>query len=36
MFKSKYVSLYKNGSRKPLLGHELYEVTVAQGIGGGW
>lgn len=34
MFKNKYISLYKNGSRKPLLGHEPSEVTVAQGVGG--
>lgn len=34
MFKNKYISLYKNGSTKPLLGQELCEVTVAQGVGG--
>lgn len=35
MFKNKCISLYKNGSRKPLLGQELHEVTVAKELRGG-
>lgn len=33
MFKNKYIPLYKNGSRKPLLAQEVCGVTVAQGVG---
>lgn len=33
MFKNKYISPYKNGSRKLLLAQEVCGVTVAQGVG---